>query len=111
MAMVITVTFLMIILTASCALLWKKQKRPDSNIQGFILIPCTAGDSELEMTVRSAYWSEMLEDISKRRTVLIVLINAGENEYTAKRLSAQLQGVETVDISALADRIKRQILT
>lgn len=109
MAMIITVTFLLIALTAACAALWKKQTRPDSVSQGFILIPCTEDTEELEMTVRSAYWGEMLESSERRRGILIVLIEAKENGFTARRLASELPGVEAVDISALNDRILRTI--
>lgn len=107
MAAVIILTLLMILITVSCALVWKKQTRPGCVPQGYVVIPCTASTRELEMTVRSAYWDEMMEVPSKRRTVLIVLMDAGENVYAARRLEAEFDGVEAVDITALRDRITR----
>ena len=110
MVMVIILTVMMILLTALCVILWKKQERPEKVPQGYILIPCSGSTEQLELTVRSAYWGEMLESSGSRRRILIVLDRAGENEFTAKRLEAELSGVETVDITALKDRIMRDRL-
>ena len=107
MIIIAIITILIILMTVSCALVLKKQTRPKDIPQGFVIIPCSAATKELEMTVRSAYWNEMLEAPDRRRTVLIVLMNAGANEYTARRLEAELTNVEAVDISALRDRIAR----
>ena len=107
MVMVIILAVLMIVLTVICALLWKKQERPSRAPQGYIIIPCSEYTEELELTVRSAYWGEMLENSDRRRRILIVLDRAGENEFTARRLEAELSGVEAVDITALKDRIMR----
>lgn len=107
MIMVMILVLVLILLFAVCALLWKKQKRPEAVPQGYIVIPCSEGTEELELTVRSAYWGEMLESADRRREILIVLDRAGENEFTARRLEAELPGVETVDISALRDRLLR----
>ena len=107
MIMVIILAVLLILLTAFCVLLWKKQERPDNAPQGYVVIPCSDKTEQLELTVRSAYWGEMLESCDRRRTILIVLDRAGGNEFTARRLEAELSGVEAVDISALRDRIAR----
>ena len=107
LAIAVILTILLILLTTVCAVLWKKQKRPEEVRQGYIVIPCNEGTVQLELTVRSAYWGEMLESCDRRRTILIVTDDAGENEFTARRLEAELPGVETVDISALKDRILR----
>ena len=107
MAMVIILTVLMIVLTAACALLWKKQLRPDTEQQGYIVIPCTEHTEQLELTVKSAYWDEMMEEPAKRREILIVKINACANGYLADRIAQELAGVDAIDITALSDRIKR----
>ena len=106
MAFIVTMVMIVVLLTAACALLWEKQTRPACGERGCILIPCRESTQQLEMSVRSAYWSEKLEPCGQRRTVLIVLIDAGEKGYEARRLAAELEGVEVTDISALADRIR-----
>ena len=107
MTMVLILVLMLMLLIFVCALLWKKQERPQTVPQGYIVIPCNENTEELELTVRSAYWGEMLESADRRREILIVLDRAGENAYTARRLEAELPGVETVDISALRDRLLR----
>lgn len=107
MIMGIILAVLVMLLTGACILLWNRQKRPETARQGYIVIPCSESTEQLELTVRSAYWGEMLESSDRRRTVLIVLDRAGENGFTARRLEAELPGVEAIDISALRDRIQR----
>ena len=104
---IIIMIAIIVLLTVFCALIWSKQQRPDNSMQGYIVIPCTESTEQLELTVRSAYWSEMLEDRDKRRDILIVMINAKENEFIARRMEAELSGVQAIDISALRDKIMR----
>lgn len=105
MVYTVIIGLLIAAVTLSCALLWKRQERPAGVKQGAILIPCLADTEDLELTVRSAYWGELLEDSDKRRDIVIVMIDAGENIYRARALACELRGVEAVDISALADHI------
>ena len=108
MIYVIIIGLMLAAVTLACALLWKRQERPEGTEQGEILIPCTAKTDALELTVRCAYWGELLEDRDKRRQIVIVLINAGENIFRARALAAELAGVEAVDITALADHLLRK---
>jgi len=108
--MIHTVLIMLMIaaVTLACALLWKRQDRPGGAEQGEILIPCRADTEDIELTVRSAYWGELLEDREKRRDIVIVLIDARENIYRARALACELRGVEAVDITALADHILKK---
>lgn len=108
MIYIIIIGLLLAAVTLSCALLWKRQERPDGSANGIILIPCRADSTELELSVRSAYWGELLEEREKRRRVLIVMINAGENTCRARALAEELPGVEAVDIGALAEMILKK---
>lgn len=105
MIYVIIIGLMIALVTLSCALLWKRQDRPEGVMQGEILIPCLADTEDIELTVRSAYWGELLEDRDKRRSIIIVMIDARENTYRARALACELHGVEAVDISALTDHI------
>ena len=107
--MLLLIILIIISCTAACALLWKKQQRPQGEPKGFILIPCTGSSEDLELLVKSAYWGEMLESEETRRRILIVTVDAGQNLFTARRLAAELSNVETVDITALEDRIRRDV--
>lgn len=101
------VTVLLITLTALSAVCWYELKYAPPGAEGYVLIPCSRETEDIEQQVKEAYHSERLAGSSHRRVILIVLMSAGEKEYTARRLANELPGVEAVDISALADRIRR----
>ncbi|MBR6044681.1 MAG: hypothetical protein IKP47_03490 [Ruminococcus sp.] len=92
---------------AACITAEILRRRTPGTAAGYILIPCCDDTEDIEQLVKNAYWSERLERRETRRRILIVLISAREKGYTAKRLAAELDNVEAVDITALCDRILR----
>jgi len=105
--MIAVIVALLIGATVAMAIAKVRLQRPKACCGSMILIPCTADTEKLEMLVRSAYWSEMMENGEYRRRILIVTISAGANAYTAKRLSEELPLVDTADITALTDLVIR----
>ncbi|MBR1392330.1 MAG: hypothetical protein IJ561_00680 [Ruminococcus sp.] len=105
--MIAAITVLLITLTALAALCYGELKRTPTGLEGYVVIPCNAETADLEQTVKEAYHTERRNTGSQRRIILIVLISAGENTYKARRLALELEGVEAIDITALADRVRR----
>lgn len=100
---------LVFVLIVACYVVWRKQVRRERGQNGFILIPCVSDVMVLEHRVKTAYWGERLESPATRRRILIVTFGLRAETFTAKRLAASLDNVETVDITALADRIRREV--
>lgn len=104
------ITIFMIICTACVAVmflrrwLWVKHR---CNKTGYILIPCSAKTKNLEKTVRAYYWEEIFENVNLGREILLVLMEQSENNYTAKRLASELSIVSVVDVTDLADYLKK----
>lgn len=75
---------------------------------GYIIVPCSSGTKNLEKTVKAYFWEEVFEGENLGREILIVTLEKSENDYIAKKLSAQLPIVSVVDITAVEDYIKRR---
>ena len=74
---------------------------------GYIIVPCTSKTKNLEKTVKAYFWEEVFESENLGREILIVIVEKSENDFIAKKLSAELPIVSTVDITAVEDYIKR----
>ena len=65
---------------------------------GYLLIPCKKNTLELEHMVKSCYWEEFFQ------------LDKSEINYVSKRLEQDYSIVHCVDITELADFIKRREL-
>lgn len=77
------------------------------NKSGYIIVPCSAKTENLEKKIKAYFWEEVFESGDLGREILIVMLEHSENDYTAKRLAAELPIVSVVDITAVEDYIKR----
>lgn len=93
-----------IILFACGVLIFGLRKSRQSAAAGYVLIPLM-GCADPEQRVRSAYWEERGRSPANRRRIVIVTSLGSGQRYIAGLLAAQLDGVDTCDISALADYI------
>lgn len=75
---------------------------------GYVIIPCSKDTKGLEELVRAYYWEEAFENESLAREILLVIMEHSENDYTAKRLQQEYRPVRAVDISELADYLKKK---
>lgn len=76
--------------------------------QGYILIPCVSGMTDLERIVKSYYWEEFFQPEHYGRDIILVQLDKSEINFTAKRLEQDYSIVHSVDITELADFIKRR---
>ncbi len=88
-------------------LIWLLPKKKKAVPAGYVVIPLLGCDDP-EQRVRNAYWDERFRSAANRRDIIIVTDNRSEQRFTAARLAAELEGVEAVDITALADHIIRK---
>jgi len=77
---------------------------------GYILIPCTSQTENLERLVKSYYWEEVFENDELARRILLVQMEKSRSYYTAKMLEQKYSIVVCLDISELADYLKRNEL-
>ena|GEM_PF-3195668 len=80
------------------------KKNGSSAAGGYVLIPLL-GCGDPEQRVRSAYWEEKQKSPQNRRPILIVTSLDSGQRYLAGLLAAELDGVSTCDITALADYV------
>lgn len=108
------IVIFMIICTACIAVMvlrkWLCIKRR-CNKAGYIVIPCSSKTKNLEKTVRAYYWEEIFENENLGREILLVLMEQSENDYTAKRLASELSIVSVVDVTDLADYMKKSVFS
>lgn len=76
--------------------------------KGYIIVPCSSSTDDIEKTVKSYYWEEIFESNDLGREIIIVIVEHSKNDYTARKLSAELPIVSVVDITAVEDYIKRR---
>ncbi len=93
------------------ALLFRIQmNNKDRPYKGYILVPCVSGMTELERVVKSYYWEEFFQSKNFGREIILVQLDKSEINYTAKRLEQNYSIVHCVDVSELADFLKRREL-
>lgn len=105
------IVILLILLLSAVMLVFGKKlitDRCDVKRAGYIIIPCTDKTENLERLVKSYYWEEAFETSDYAREIVLVQLEKSKNEYTAKRLEQDYSIVTCVDISELADYIKRK---
>ncbi len=93
-----------VLLFACGVLLYNCLKKSGSSASGYVLIPLL-GCGDPEQRVRSAYWEEKQKSPQNRRPILIVTSLDSGQRYLAGLLAAELDGVSTCDITALADYV------
>lgn len=90
------------LLAAAGTIAYTGRKNAAGQKAGYVIIPLL-GCEEPEQRVRSAYWEEMFRSPGNRRDIIIVTSLETGQRYLAAMLASELRGVETVDITALAD--------
>ncbi|MGN0594994.1 MAG: hypothetical protein ACI4I6_07540 [Hominimerdicola sp.] len=85
-------------------------KKLRCNRNGYILLPCSASTKNLEQLVKGYYWEEILESSEFTREIILVQLEKSENYYTAMRLEQEYSIVHCVDVSELAEYLKKREL-
>lgn len=93
-----------VLLFACGVLLYSFLRKSGGSAAGYVLIPLLGCDDP-EQRVRNAYWEEKQKSPANRRPILIVTSLDSGQRYLAGLLAAELDGVSTCDITALADYV------
>lgn len=98
---------LVLTVTVICLRLYITEQKK-YNRKAYILVPCSEKTTDLEKTIRAYYWEEFFENREFSRDIIIVLMDNSSNNFEARRLANDFSIVHAVDISELADYLKRE---